>query len=181
MRRDVHRKAGVATGKYKASMYDVAGFGPEMEVSKQLYKQDLDKMNQTFAELGEGLVLAGNIRERMKSSADLERGMENLGKEEWRKEREKLAKKYAHDPSGTDYDPDKTWDKLSMKEKAGYMPIQTYGKGSFWEKAAVFGGGAEPLYEFGGKEYSKSKLETLIAGKEYDTLWEERTKKYKDE
>ena len=173
MRRDVHRKAGVATGKYKASMYDVAGFGPEMEVSKQLYKQDLDKMNQTFAELGEGLVLAGNIRERMDSSAELERGMESLGEEKWEKERKKLREASKKDPHVIDYDPDKTWKDLDIKEKAKYMPMQTYGKGSIWEKAAVFGGTKDPLYEFGGKEYSKSKLQALIAGREADTLWSE--------
>ena len=168
-----YRGVGRASGSYRTSLYDLKNVGLEKEHSQQMYKQDLDRMNQTITELGEGLVLASNIRERMESSAELERGMENLGKEEWGKEREKLAKKYAHDPSGTDYDPDKTWKDLDIKEKAKYMPMQTYGKGSIWEKAAVLGGGAEPLYEFEGKEYSKSKLQALIDIKEADTLWSE--------
>jgi hypothetical protein len=53
------------------------------------------------------------------------------------------------------------------------MPMQTYGKGSIWEKAAILGGGVDPLYEFEGKEYSKSKLQALIDIKEANTLWSE--------
>ena len=172
MRRSSNKSA-TATGKYRASMYDVAGFGPEMEASKQMYKQDLDKMNQTFAELGEGLVLASNIRERMESSAELERGMENLGKHKWEKERKKLREASKKDPHVIDYDPDKTWKDLDIKEKGKYMPMQTYGKGSIWEKAAVLGGTKDPLYEFEGKEYSKSKLQALIDIKEAGTLWQD--------
>ena len=151
-----YRAAGRAGGAYRSSLQDIQNVGYEMEASTQMFEKESDRREELFTTLGEGTVLASNILERAKSSAELERGMENLGKEKY----EKL-------------DLDEPWEDLDIKEKAKYMPMQTYGKGSIWEKAAVLGGGAEPLYEFEGKEYSKSKLQALIDIKEANTLWSE--------
>jgi hypothetical protein len=57
-----HRAAGAASGRYKASLYDVAnvGYAMEADVGIEQYKQK--RTQETFATIGEALSLAETIR-----------------------------------------------------------------------------------------------------------------------
>jgi len=57
-----HRAAGAASGRYKASLYDVANVGYEMEAEVGLEQFRQGQTQETFATIGEALSLAETIR-----------------------------------------------------------------------------------------------------------------------
>ena len=160
MRRRVHRKAGLKEGEYLSAQAGLSAFSAEKASSQKIFEMDMKRIDDLYSEVGDSLAVTSTILRRAESSKELERGMENLGKDAY----DKLADK---DKAGV------PWEKLSQVQKAKYMPITTYGTGNILEKLAVISGVREPIYEFKGKKYSKSKLQTLIEIEEAKTLWQE--------
>ena len=67
-----HRAAGAASGRYKASLYDIAnvGYAMEADVGIEQYKQK--RTQETFATIGEALGLAETIRGSYQSKKEHE-------------------------------------------------------------------------------------------------------------
>ena len=67
-----HRAAGAASGRYKASLYDIAnvGYAMEADVGIEQYKQK--RTQETFATIGEALGLAETIRGTYQSKKEHE-------------------------------------------------------------------------------------------------------------
>ena len=57
-----HRAAGAASGRYKASLYDIANVGYEMEADVGIEQYKQKRTQETFASIGEALGLAETIR-----------------------------------------------------------------------------------------------------------------------
>ena len=107
-----HRAAGAASGRYKASLYDIAnvGYAMEADVGIEQYKQK--RTQETYATIGEALGLAETIR----------------GGFESKKRHEELVDKY-------DLKDDKS--KSSQPgfygEKAGFDIGDLWGEKSIWK------------------------------------------------
>jgi len=57
-----HRAAGAASGRYKASLYDIANVGYEMEADVGIEQFRQSQTQEKFATIGEALGLAETIR-----------------------------------------------------------------------------------------------------------------------
>jgi len=83
-----HRAAGASSGKYKASLYDIAnvGYAGAADVGIEQYKQE--KEQEKFETIGEALSLASSV----------------VGGFESKKKQEELQKLYGVEPSKTSKD-----------------------------------------------------------------------------
>jgi len=67
-----HRAAGAASGRYKASLYDIANVGYEMEADVGIEQFKQSQTQETFATIGEALGLAETIRGSYQSKKEHE-------------------------------------------------------------------------------------------------------------
>ena len=103
-----HRAAGAASGRYKASLYDIANVGYAMEADVGIEQFKQSQTQETFATIGEALGLAETIRGTYQS----------------KKEHEELTKDYdLQKPETTDQPKVPTIEKPpSVTKKLGDMP-----------------------------------------------------------
>ena len=103
-----HRAAGAASGRYKASLYDIANVGYAMEADVGIEQFKQSQTQETFATIGEALGLAETIR----------------GSYQSKKEHEELTKDYdLQKPEPTDQPKVPTIEKPpSVTKKLGDMP-----------------------------------------------------------
>ena len=103
-----HRAAGAASGRYKASLYDIANVGYAMEADVGIEQYRQKRTQETFATIGEALGLAETIR----------------GSYQSKKEHEELTKDYdLQKPETTDQPKVPTIEKPpSATKKLGDMP-----------------------------------------------------------
>ena len=103
-----HRAAGAASGRYKASLYDIANVGYAMEADVGIEQFKQSQTQETFATIGEALGLAETIR----------------GSYQSKKEHEELTKDYdLQKPETTDQPKVPTIEKPpSATKKLGDMP-----------------------------------------------------------
>jgi len=105
-----HRAAGASSGRYKASLYDIAnvGYAGEADVGIEQYKQE--KEQEKFETIGAALSLASSV----------------VGGFESKKRHEELADKYGIDTSKSSKD--------FYGEKAGFDMGDLFGKKSIFNK-----------------------------------------------
>ena len=105
-----HRAAGASSGRYKASLYDIAnvGYAGEADIGIEQYKQE--KEQETYETIGEALSLAS----------------EAVGGFESKKRHEELAKKYGVEPSKSSKD--------FYGKKAGFDMGDLFGDKSIFNK-----------------------------------------------
>ena len=109
-----HRAAGASSGRYKASLYDIAnvGYAMESDIGMEQFKQE--KAQQGWQMLGEALSLAESV----------------VGGIQSRKEHEELAKKYGIETSKTSKDAK---NKDFYGKKAGFDIGDIWGDKSIWK------------------------------------------------
>ena len=111
-----HRAAGASSGRYKASLYDIAnvGYAGEAEVGMEQFKQE--QAQQGWETLGEALSLAESV----------------VGGIESKKRHEELADKYGVEPSkaSSATKPSKDF----YGKKAGFDMGDLFGKKSIFNK-----------------------------------------------
>ena len=105
-----HRAAGASSGKYKASLYDIAnvGYAGEADIGIEQFKQG--QTQEMFSTIGEALSLASSV----------------VGGIQSRKEHQELAKKYGVEPSKTSKD--------FYGKKAGFDIGDLFGDKSIFNK-----------------------------------------------
>jgi hypothetical protein len=105
-----HRAAGASSGRYKASLYDIAnvGYAMEADVGIEQYKQE--KEQEKFETIGAALSLASSV----------------VGGLESKKEHEELQKLYGVEPSKSSKD--------FYGEKAGFDMGDLFGDKSIFNK-----------------------------------------------
>jgi len=111
-----HRAAGASSGKYKASLYDIAnvGYAGEADIGIEQFKQG--QTQEMFSTIGEALSLASSV----------------VGGIQSKKEHEELAKKYGVEPSKTS--PVTKTSKDFYGEKAGFDWGDLFGEKSIFNK-----------------------------------------------
>jgi len=111
-----HRAAGASSGRYKASLYDIAnvGYAMESDIGMEQFKQE--QAQQGWQMLGEALSLAESV----------------VGGIQSRKEREELAKKYGVETSKTSKD---------AKNKDFYGKKAGFDIGDIWGDKSIFNKG----------------------------------------
>ncbi len=109
-----HRAAGASSGRYKASLYDIAnvGYAMESDIGMEQFKQE--KAQQGWQMLGEALSLAESV----------------VGGIQSKKEHEELAKKYGIETSKTSKDAK---NKDFYGKKAGFDIGDIWGDKSIWK------------------------------------------------
>ena len=105
-----HRAAGAASGRYKASLYDVANVGYEMEADVGIEQFRQGQMQETFANIGEALSLAETIRgtfaskkkhEELMGDTDIQKPEKSQTKVPTLEEQPSVTKKLEDMPSGS--------------------------------------------------------------------------------
>jgi len=111
-----HRAAGASSGRYKASLYDIAnvGYAMESDIGMEQFKQE--QAQQGWQMLGEALSLAESV----------------VGGIQSRKEHEELAKKYGIETSKTSKD---------AKNKDFYGKKAGFDIGDIWGDKSIFNKG----------------------------------------
>jgi len=109
-----HRAAGASSGRYKASLYDIAnvGYAMESDIGMEQFKQE--QAQQGWQMLGEALSLAESV----------------VGGIQSKKEHEELVKKYGVETSKTSKDAK---NKDFYGKKAGFDIGDIWGDKSIWK------------------------------------------------
>ena len=162
--RKAYFKAGKASTKYKASLYDVEALGYQKEASASMYQFETTKRDRNLAliseSIGLGSAVAGGYKDKQEFKKASSSVQEGIAKEAWGKSE---AVKLKLDETYKSVD----WGKLGTKSKATelakFKPTQV--KQGFFEN--IFG--AEKEYTFGKGGDSFSKSEISAAGTTYDT------------
>ena len=80
-----HRAAGAASGRYKASLYDIANVGYAMEADVGIEQFKQSQTQETFATIGEALGLAETIRGTFQARKDYKEMASKYGLEDTKK------------------------------------------------------------------------------------------------
>ena len=80
-----HRAAGAASGRYKASLYDIANVGYAMEADVGIEQHKQKRTQETFASIGEALGLAETIRGTYQARKDYKEMASKYGLEDTKK------------------------------------------------------------------------------------------------
>lgn len=167
----IHTKADAASIKLKSD-FDIKMLG-----QKESYQQDMFGYGQDM------LSLVGTGAELYKDYSTLEKGREEYGKQEYKKEQDSLKKEY-ESPHKTFIGTWKDWDELSDAEKEDYKPTRDYGfdTTSKWgkirkafEDMGVFTGDIDPTYikpDMSNEQIMGSSIKALSELKEGEKLKE---------
>jgi len=144
-------KAGKASSKYKASLYDIEGLEYEKEASRQQFAFDSAQRDRNLALISEGIGLASDIVSGTMSRKEFKKDSEAVQKG--------MAKK--------GYKGEKRWENLTEDEinveMDKYKPQQV--KQSFGDWAF----GAEKQYTFGGSEDKFTRSQVSAAAQLYSS------------